>query len=160
MYFNPTVERKSVTFSRHFPSPRPLRPNPSLRHCVLCTLYSFTPPEMPHGKFKQSATGLLDDTVPLNSSLGTNVTPSPTHGLFEGLEISMAHVHGDRQNHAAAINLLPDDIFLEIFAYCTRCWYWEVTQNMRTWQVLVHVCQRWRQIIYASPRYLDLFLYI
>jgi len=30
---------------------------------------------------------------------------------------------------------------------------------MREWQRLVHVCQRWRQIIYASPRYLDLFLF-
>jgi len=31
--------------------------------------------------------------------------------------------------------------------------------QMTVWQRLVHVCQRWRQIIYASPRYLDLHLY-
>ena len=30
---------------------------------------------------------------------------------------------------------------------------------MGEWQRLTHVCRRWRQIIYASPRYLDLFLY-
>jgi hypothetical protein len=29
---------------------------------------------------------------------------------------------------------------------------------MKTWQRLVQVCRRWRQIIYASPRYLDLLL--
>ncbi len=30
---------------------------------------------------------------------------------------------------------------------------------MREWQSLVQVCKRWQEIIYASPRYLDLFLY-
>ena len=30
---------------------------------------------------------------------------------------------------------------------------------MKAWQTLVHVCQRWRQIIYASPRYFNLQLY-
>ncbi|KAI9428933.1 hypothetical protein H4582DRAFT_183062 [Lactarius indigo] len=29
---------------------------------------------------------------------------------------------------------------------------------MGEWQRLVHVCRGWRQIIYASPRYLDLLL--
>ena len=31
--------------------------------------------------------------------------------------------------------------------------------SKREWQRLVRVCRRWRQIIYASPRYLDLLLY-
>jgi hypothetical protein len=35
----------------------------------------------------------------------------------------------------------------------------EFFEHMGEWQRLVHVCQRWRQIIYASPRYLDLLLY-
>ena len=29
----------------------------------------------------------------------------------------------------------------------------------RRWQHLVRVCERWRQIIYASPKYLDLYFY-
>ena len=30
---------------------------------------------------------------------------------------------------------------------------------MVEWQRLVQVCQRWQQIIYGSPQYLDLYLY-
>jgi hypothetical protein len=60
--------------------------------------------------------------------------------------------------HAATINILPDDIFLEIFAFCLRD-YGHSIECTRIWQRLVHVCQRWRQIIYASPRYLDLHLF-
>ena len=34
-----------------------------------------------------------------------------------------------------------------------------LAKYMRQWQLLVQVCRRWRQIICASPRYLDLHLY-
>jgi hypothetical protein len=47
--------------------------------------------------------------------------------------------------------VLPDDVFLEIFSLCVR--------TLSEWRTLVHVCQRWRQIIYASPRYLHLLLF-
>jgi hypothetical protein len=60
---------------------------------------------------------------------------------------------------AATINILPDDIFLEIFAFCTRSKYWNTIDNMKAWQRLVQVCRGWRQIVFASPRYLDIFLY-
>ena len=59
----------------------------------------------------------------------------------------------------ATIDILPDDIFLEIFAFCVHDPCKDFVQLMGEWKRLVHVCQRWRQIIYASPRYLDLFLY-
>ncbi|KAH9169283.1 hypothetical protein EDB89DRAFT_2073116 [Lactarius sanguifluus] len=71
----------------------------------------------------------------------------------------MAHVHVENHGHAATIDILPDDIFLEIFAFCTCDPDRVFAQLMGQWQTLVHVCQRWRQIIFASPRYLDLFLY-
>ena len=56
--------------------------------------------------------------------------------------------------------MLPDEVFLEILAFCVR----RAAPNsfflhMREWQRLVQVCRRWRQIIYASPHYLDLHLY-
>ena len=56
------------------------------------------------------------------------------------------------------IDMLPDDIFLEIFAFCVHA-SWNSFSHMREWQRLVKVCRRWRQIIYASPHYLDLHLY-
>jgi hypothetical protein len=60
---------------------------------------------------------------------------------------------------AATINILPDDIFLEIFAFCTRNEFWDTIDKMRTWKRLVQVCRGWRQLVFASPRYLDLLLY-
>ena len=64
-------------------------------------------------------------------------------------------------------NILPDDILRGIFAFCLssyRCpfnchGYWLPLKHTTEWQRLVHVCQRWRQIIYGSPRYFDLHLY-
>jgi hypothetical protein len=47
--------------------------------------------------------------------------------------------------HATTINMLPNDVFLDIFQFLVS-----------EWQRLVHVCQRWRRIIFASPRGLDL----
>ncbi|KAH9080189.1 hypothetical protein EDB83DRAFT_2608308 [Lactarius deliciosus] len=68
------------------------------------------------------------------------------------LEMACAHV---------TINIFPDNILLEIFAFCLpdpRTTL-DSEMRMRVWQRLVHVCQRWRRIIYASPRYLDLHLH-
>ncbi|KAH9027485.1 hypothetical protein EDB83DRAFT_1914085 [Lactarius deliciosus] len=64
----------------------------------------------------------------------------------------------NRHVHVATINILPDDIFREIFAICLLDPYEHPTLCMWEWQGLVQVCQRWRQIIYASPRYFDLHL--
>lgn len=53
------------------------------------------------------------------------------------------------------INTLPDDALLEIFnhyredqIYFTTWW----------WEILAHVCHRWRHIVYASPGHLHLLL--
>ena len=62
------------------------------------------------------------------------------------------------------IDVLPDDVFLEIFAI-----YFKLPDKVKSnlgpaeymgqWHLLVQVCQRWRQIICGSPRYLALYLY-
>ena len=54
------------------------------------------------------------------------------------------------------IDVLPDDVLLDIFDF-----FLDLSQNFfvdRTnmWQRLVHVCRRWRGIIFQSPRRLDL----
>ena len=49
------------------------------------------------------------------------------------------------------INSIPDTVLLEIFAFRLSS-----ANHTVTWQRLVKVCQRWQEIIYGSPRYLDL----
>ena len=60
------------------------------------------------------------------------------------------------------IDILPEDVLLDIFDNCERD-----ELNYRTnpysrhrrhgsWHTLAHVCQRWRQIIFESPRRLGL----
>jgi hypothetical protein len=56
-----------------------------------------------------------------------------------------------------SIDMLPDDVLLEIFDLCAD----EVTftkEEIEAWQSLVHVCRRWRSIVFGSPRRLNLRL--
>ena len=54
--------------------------------------------------------------------------------------------------------MLPDDVLLEIFDLCRQdaefTWFTVWGQNG-----LVHVCQRWRRLVFGSPRRLDLQLH-
>jgi hypothetical protein len=54
---------------------------------------------------------------------------------------------------------LPDGVLQDIFAFCLSNRDWHPIGHMKEWQRLVHVCQRWRQIIYGSPSYFDLQLH-
>jgi hypothetical protein len=47
------------------------------------------------------------------------------------------------------IDVFPDDVLLEIFDLY-------VDENPEAWQSLVHVCRRWRCLVFASPRRLNL----
>ncbi|KAH9168483.1 hypothetical protein EDB89DRAFT_2203228 [Lactarius sanguifluus] len=80
--------------------------------------------------------------------------------LLQKVELEVARAHGESNRHAMTIDILPDDILLEIFAFCLHDprTSLDSMRHMRVWQRLVHICQRWRQIIYASPRRLDLHL--
>jgi hypothetical protein len=55
------------------------------------------------------------------------------------------------------IDTLPDDVLLAIFDFCA-----DEDQNSKkgieAWQSLVHVCQRWRGVVFGSPRRLNLRL--
>src|SRR6266403_6094593 len=67
----------------------------------------------------------------------------------------------------AAIDVLPDDVLLAIFDFYVveadvRLFYAFGNQNAKRevdwWQSLVHVCRRWRSVIFGSPRRLNLQL--
>jgi F-box-like len=48
--------------------------------------------------------------------------------------------------------MLPDDILLDVFSFYVD------EAPIEAWQSLVHVCRRWRSIVFGSPRRLDLRL--
>ena len=55
------------------------------------------------------------------------------------------------------IDTLYDDVLLEIFGFCMYDNFdWG---HQCAWLQLVHVCRRWRCLIFASPRHLDLRLF-
>ena len=51
------------------------------------------------------------------------------------------------------IAALPDSVLLDMFAF-----YVDEADYLEEWHVLVHVCQRWRYLVFASPRRLHLRL--
>ena len=57
------------------------------------------------------------------------------------------------------IDQLPDDILLEIFYFYVDMDLGYGKARIERWQSLVHVCQRWRSLVFGSPRRLDLKLY-
>jgi hypothetical protein len=61
------------------------------------------------------------------------------------------------------IDILPDDVLLTIFDFHVN--YFEYLHKdlprkdeLEVWQLLVHVCQRWRSVVFGSPRFLNLQL--
>jgi hypothetical protein len=76
------------------------------------------------------------------------------------------------------IDVLPDDVLLEIFDFYVDMNPWDVDEvkpglnsdmvswidreekmGIQVWQSLVHVCRRWRSLVFESPRRLNLQLY-
>ena len=56
---------------------------------------------------------------------------------------------------ATTICILTDDVLLEIFDHYRNICH-DPSLAVWKWHLLVHVCRRWRQIIFDSPRHLDI----
>jgi hypothetical protein len=55
--------------------------------------------------------------------------------------------------------MLPDDVLLSIFDFCAITSELPPSKKrMEAWQSLVHTCQRWRSVVFGSPRRLKLRL--
>ncbi|KAH9971519.1 hypothetical protein BGW80DRAFT_443331 [Lactifluus volemus] len=68
-----------------------------------------------------------------------------------------------RNRQISPIEALPDETLLTIFDFCRaasvrRTFQWPGPWP-RVWRNLVHVCQRWRYVVFSSPLRLDLRLY-
>ena len=57
------------------------------------------------------------------------------------------------------IDILPDDVLLEIFDFYLIIPSYAGNPRYKAWKSLVHVCRRWRILVFGSPRRLDLRLY-
>ena len=60
------------------------------------------------------------------------------------------------------IDVLPDNVLLDVFdSYVDPDLpQWGVSKNeIEAWQLLVHVCRRWRNLVFGSPRRLNLRLF-
>jgi F-box-like len=58
------------------------------------------------------------------------------------------------------INKLPDEVLIEIFDfYVVEDPDQFLKRSTEAWQLLVHVCRRWRRLVFASPRRLNLRLF-
>ena len=53
--------------------------------------------------------------------------------------------------------MLSDHVLLEIFDFCRKNGETDgLFEDVWDWDILVHVCQRWRQVVFASPLRLNL----
>ncbi len=58
------------------------------------------------------------------------------------------------------IDVLPDDVLLDIFHfYMNMIPSYGGKSEIEAWQSLVHVCRRWRSLVFGSPRRLSLRLF-
>jgi hypothetical protein len=57
------------------------------------------------------------------------------------------------------IDVLPDDVLLEIFDFYMVMTPGNGKRETEAWQSLVHVCRQWRNLVFLSPRRLNLRIY-
>jgi F-box-like len=57
------------------------------------------------------------------------------------------------------IDVLPDDVLLGIFEFHKNMYPSYGKREIKAWQILAHVCRRWRSLVLGSPRRLNLRLY-
>jgi hypothetical protein len=85
------------------------------------------------------------------------------HGDFGvGLDLTlniytMSHPFMTASHHRAIVEILTDDILLEVFDWYRQTLLEQWTNTWK-WVTLVHVCRRWRHIVFGSPCRLDLWL--
>ncbi|KAH9025727.1 hypothetical protein EDB85DRAFT_2149566 [Lactarius pseudohatsudake] len=107
-------------------------------------------------------------SLPNDSSAGTT-SHDPHNGLkVENItrilceKLEEAQAQGESDRHVVTINSLPDDVLLEIFDSCRKGHDpdpgWSTFTVAWGWHRLVRVCQRWRQLVFGSPRRLDVQL--
>src|SRR5216683_5505093 len=72
----------------------------------------------------------------------------------------ITELSGTGRRARMSINILPDDVLLEIFDFYVipPQGFSFPNQHVDPWHKLIHVCQRWRYVVFNSPRRLGLRL--
>jgi F-box-like len=82
---------------------------------------------------------------------------SKTRYVISATFTTMSYYDAGQTSPRVTICSLPDDILLDIFELFISNWLDRELQAW-AWTELLHVCQRWRYIVFASPLRLDLCL--
>ncbi|KAI9460449.1 hypothetical protein F5148DRAFT_1377375 [Russula earlei] len=90
----------------------------------------------------------------VQSLLASTTRSSTTIRVPSQLEAPLEGSSCEHRRDRVTINTLPDDVLVEIFHFYVNLW--RIGTN--GWHTLVHVCQRWRHVVFASPRRLNLRL--
>jgi hypothetical protein len=83
----------------------------------------------------------------------TYVHVRPWHDIPQRLLLTRYDV-----GQVMSIDMLPDDVLLDIFDFFAEEFY-ILKKDIERWQTLVHVCRRWRRLVFGSPRRLNLRLF-
>ena len=62
-------------------------------------------------------------------------------------------------SRSPTVEVLPDNVLLEIFDQDRLSAAGGSWEHPWEWHRLVHVCQKWRRVVFSSPRWLDLRLF-
>jgi hypothetical protein len=79
------------------------------------------------------------------------------HGFILGT-YKMSHAYMTAGQHSATIGILANELLLEVFDWYRQISVEQWNNSTVTWITLVHVCRRWRRVVFESPRRLDLWL--
>lgn len=111
------------------------------------------------------------DTIPSHSS--SSDASTPTAAAYKDFKLKARKTPRETEANqgssddsgsygpATTINMLPDSVLLEMFDFCRMDHdaHGFPFRPILEWHRLVHVCQRWRHIVFASPLGLNLHLF-
>jgi len=124
----------------------------TLRGTFIQPLLPPTPRSSTRIDFSSESLVMDDYSVHLREESGES-------GLARNRRMTLVHwTHADPRNVGlVTIDVLPDNVLVEIFSYVNIVTIWDRDMEHR-WHALVHVCRRWRYLVFASPRRLNLRL--
>ncbi|KAI9455092.1 hypothetical protein BJY52DRAFT_685231 [Lactarius psammicola] len=91
----------------------------------------------------------------MGGSPGVNPLSLPSDTSYGTTSHMREIAQGESHRHVTTIGLLPDDVLIDIFDVCRKTLRYDILPGWK-WHSLVHVCQRWRRIVFASPQRLNL----
>ncbi|KAN0118474.1 hypothetical protein V8E52_005204 [Russula decolorans] len=104
---------------------------------------THTPPSLPCHPGSQS-----------QRDFHTNDSPMERNHAHHCTQMISNMLHRRQVTIQVTIDMLPDDALLEVFDFLLH-----QSVCIDAWHPLVHVCQKWRNIVFRSPRRLNLHLH-